>query len=83
MYTLEMCIANIRHKSWWWNGAPFYKFDTLDNLIDFMLIHIPGTILFVDSIRKNDLIKEHGRLAITSWYLIRKGEEQMTEYTSF
>ena len=82
-YKLIMVVANISHKSWWWNGKSFYEFNTIDELINFMEENIPITQKAIDFIRKNDQSKNNGRLACTSWYEVEKGEHQMTEYTSF
>ena len=82
-YKLIMCVANIQHTSWWWNGKSVYKFETLDELLDFMIKHIPLKERDIDFIHKNDGKQDNGRLACTSWYDVEKGEPQMTEYTSF
>ena len=83
MYELKMVIANIKHKSWWWNGKPYYKFETIDELINFMMTHIPMTNRSIEFIYENDKKKQNGRLACTSWYEVEKGAHEMTEYTSF
>ena len=82
MYKLRMVIHNICYKPWWWNGKPFYHFDTVDELIDFMIHKIPMDGKDVKFIYDNDKKKLHGRLACTSWYEVEKGEHEMTEYTS-
>lgn len=93
-YKLKMVVANISHKSWWWNGKSVYEFETLKELEDFMIEHIPldkcEALNYmtrreseIDFIRKNDKKKSNGKLASTSWYEVEKGEHQMTEYTSF
>lgn len=85
MYTLSMVVNNIRHKSWWWNGATSYTFDTVENLIRFMRAKIPTGERNIKMIYEEDKIKETGTLAHTNWYKVIKGnrEHQMTEYTSF
>ena len=83
MYKLIMSVANIKHKSWWWDGKPFYEFGTIDELIDFMKTNIPMSKRDVEFICKNDKEQQNGRLACTSWYDVEKGEHEMTEYTSF
>lgn len=83
MYKLIMCTANIKHKDWWWDGKPAYQFITIEGLIDFMKVLIPVDKKDIESIRKNDKKKTCGRLACTSWYEVKKGEDLMTEYTSF
>ena len=86
MYRLIMAVANINHTSWyrsWQNRKTVYRFDSIDELIDFMWKHIPMKDRDVDFIRNNDAKYQHGRLACTSWYEVKKGEDQMTEYTSF
>ena len=83
MYTLEMAIPNIRHKSWWWNGKTIYKFNDIDELVSFMTAHIPMSDKDIDFIYDNDERKKNGRLDCTSWYTVEKGEHQMTDYTSF
>lgn len=83
MYRLEMVVANIKHQSWWWNGKPICEFDDIDELIDFMIKHIPMTNEDINFIYNNDKKQKNGRLACTSWYSVEKGEHQMTEYTSF
>lgn len=82
-YELIMVIANIEHKSWWWNGKSNYNFETLDELLIFMNKHIPLKQSDIEFIIKNDGKQENGKLACTSWYTVEKGEHQMTEYTSF
>jgi len=82
-YKLIMIIANIKHKSWWWNGKSIYQFEALAELLKFINKHIPITESDIDFICKNDEKKNNGRLTCTSWYEIEKGEHQMTEYTSF
>lgn len=82
-YRLIMTIPNIKHKSWWWNGQPIYGFDTVDELLCFMKSKIPMCQRDIELIRNNDSLKENGRIACTSWYDVEKGEDQMTEYTSF
>ena len=86
MYKLIMVVANIGHTSWyssWNNKKVFYTFETVDELIDFMWEHIPMRDRDVKFIRDNDAKKKNGKIANTSWYVVQKGEEQMTEYTSF
>jgi hypothetical protein len=83
MYRLEMCTPNLKYISWWRGGKSLYKFDTIDELIDFMSANIPMTIGDMDFIYREDKKKQVGRLACTSWYTIEKGKRQMTEYTSF
>lgn len=83
MYKLEMVVPNIKHTSWWWNGKSIYKFDNIDEMIDFMMAHIPMKSRDIDFIYNNDKRQKCGRLACTSWYSVEKGEHQMTEYTSF
>ena len=86
MYRLIMVVANIGHTSWyrsWQNKKTVYTFETIDELIDFMWKHIPMRDRDVDFIRNNDANQHNGRLACTSWYEVKKGEDQMTEYTSF
>ena len=80
MYELIMVIANIKH---WWNGKSFYRFNTIDELIDFMTSHIPMRERDIEFIYSNDMKKDNGNLANTSWYRVHKGEYEMTEYTSF
>jgi len=82
-YKLIIVVANIKHKSWWWNGKSCYEFDVLDELIDFMIKHIPLTNKDIEFVRRNDKKQDDGKLASTSWYEIEKGEHKMTEYTSF
>ena len=90
-YKLIMVVANIKHKSWWWNGRSSYQFETLDELLEFMNDHIPlgkfdGLNYMrsdINSIYENDKRIDNGRLACTSWYEIEKGEHQMTDCTSF
>lgn len=82
-YRLRMVVANIGHTSWWWKGKPFYEFDTVDELLAFMESRIPITQRETALIRKCDEKTQNGRIGCTSWYEIKKGEEQMTEYTSF
>lgn len=85
MYRLIMVVANIGHTSWyrsWQNKKAVYTFETIDELIDFMWKHIPMKDSDVNFIRNNDVKKQNGRLTCTSWYEVKKGEEQMTEYTS-
>lgn len=82
-YTLTMCVANIKHTSWWWYGKPTMKFETIEGLISFMRSHIPLRPRDMLFIIENDKKQEHGRLACTSWYEVRKGDPMMTEYTSF
>lgn len=86
MYTLSMVVNNIRHKSWWWNGATSYTFDTVENLIKFIREKkIPTGEGNIKMIYKQDKIKSVGTLVFTNWYKVVKGnpEHQMTEYTSF
>ena len=86
MYKLVMCVANIGHMAWysnWKNRSVVYTFEYIDELIDFMWEHIPMRDRDIDFIRENDINQKNGRLACTSWYEVIKGEEQMTEYTSF
>lgn len=86
MYRLIMVVVNISHTSWyrsWQNRKTVYAFETIDELIDFMWEHIPMRDRDVDFIRNNDAKKQNGSLACTSWYEVKKGEDQMTEYTSF
>ena len=85
-YRLIMVVANIGHTSWYrsWNNKKItYAFDTIDELIDFMWEHIPMRNRDVDFIRNNDAKIQSGRLVCTSWYEVKKGKDQMTEYTSF
>lgn len=86
MYRLIMVVANISHTPWyrsWQNRKTVYAFETIDELIDFMREHIPMRDRDVAFIRSNDAKKKDGRLACTSWYEVKKGEDLMTEYTSF
>lgn len=83
MYTLEMVVANIRHTYWWWDDNPIYKFGTIEEALLFMKKHIPMRDRDIAFILDNDKKRDRGNLANTSWYLLRKGEPQMTEYTSF
>ena len=81
-YTIEMCVANIKHKEWW-NGAAIIEFETIQDVISFIRSHIPVKQRDIDFIIENDKNKSRGRLACTSWYSVRKGDPMMTEYTSF
>lgn len=85
MYKLIICTANIKHYDWW-NGKNSYKFETIDEVIQCLKDIFPrGSIReweFSNMI-KHDKETENGRIASTSWYDVIKGEEQMTEYTSF
>lgn len=86
MYRLIMVVANIGNTSWyrsWQNRKTVYTFENIDELIDFMWEHIPMRDRDVAFIRSNDAKQKDGRLACTSWYEVKKGEDQMTEYTSF
>lgn len=83
MYKLRMVVANISYKPWWWSGKPFYEFDTIDELMNFMVRKIPMDGNDVKLIYDNDKKQKNGRLACTSWYEVEKGEHKMTEYTSF
>lgn len=82
-YRLRMVVANIRRCTWWWNGTSCYGFDTIDELLSFMESKIPMRQREIDLIRRSDYEKKNGRIGCTSWYEIKKGEDQMTEYTSF
>ena len=82
-YRLRMVVANISHTSWWWNGKAFYEFDAIDELLSFMINKIPMTQREIDLIQRSDHEKKDGRIGCTSWYEIEKGEDLMTEYTSF
>lgn len=86
MYRLIMVIANIGHTSWyrnWQNKKAVYTFETIDELVDFMWKYIPMRDRDVEFIRNNDAKKRNGTLANTSWYQVKKGEDLMTEYTSY
>jgi hypothetical protein len=81
-----MVVANIGHTFWyrsWQNRKTVYTFETIYELINFMWEHIPMRDRDVDFIRNNDAKNQSGRLACTSWYEVKKSEDQMTEYTSF
>lgn len=82
MYKLIMVIANIKHKTWWWNGKSVYSFDDLESLFRFMTSRIPGTAENIVTICARDNAITDGRLYCTSWYDVEKGDKQMTEYTS-
>lgn len=86
MYKLTMCVANIAHKPWyrnWNNRSAVYTFNDIEELIGFMWDNIPMRYREVEIIRENDINQKNGRLACTLWYEVVKGENQMTEYTSF
>lgn len=86
MYKLTMCVANIGNKPWyrnWNNRNAVCTFNDIEELIGFMWDNIPMRDREVEIIRNNDAQKKNGRIACTSWYEVVKGENQMTEYTSF
>lgn len=82
-YRLKMVVANISHTSWWWNGKSFYEFDTINELLSFMASKMPMTQREINLIRWYDHKKKDGHISNTLWYEIKKGEDLMTEYTSF
>ncbi len=84
MYRLIMCVPNIAHTKWWWKGQSTYRFDSIMALFAFMNCRIPMLQKAdFDRMLDADREKSAGRLACTSWYEVKKGEDQMTEYTSF
>lgn len=83
MYRLIMCVPNISHLSWWWKGQSVYRFDSLMSLFAFMNCRIPSMRKRdFDLMLERDAAGKTGRLACTSWYEVKKGEDEMTEYTS-
>ena len=83
MYKLTMTVNNIKYASWWWNGKSVYEFETMGELISFMTERIPLKDRDVKLLFDNDSKCKSGRLDCTSWYEVYKGENEMTEYTSF
>lgn len=90
-YRLILCTSNISHKDWYkrlpkrndGSVISIHHFDVIDNLIDFIKQYIPYNDKEIDRILEYNKTKIDGDLANNSWYIIKKGEDQMTEYTSF
>lgn len=83
MYTLELSIPNIEHRPWWWGGKQIYKFNTMDEVIQFIKAHMPHQDRYINFMIENDKERNRGTLGCTSWYRLRKGEAMMTDYTSY
>ena len=75
-----MCIPNIKK---WWTGKAIYQFETITEVTDFIKNHIPNQDRHIDFIVTTDRTRARGNLFNSSWYLVRKGERLMTDYTAF
>lgn len=82
-YTIEICIPNIKHAPFWWNGKPIYEFETMQEVTEFIKNHFPNEDRYINFMIENDKKTARGSLGCTSWYQVRKGARLMTDYTAF
>ncbi len=75
-YVLSISENNVKHLPWWWDGDSVSKFQTINQLVQFLQRHIPVSEKTIAEIYRTDAQIQYGVIFQNTWYKVEKVKEK-------